>query len=199
MILSKLVSFLFHPILMPTYSFFLLFKFVPMFNLFMNLEQKILIIKVLLLFTILVPLFFVLLILKIKDISSIYMKNYKERKWPILLSLGSYYIAIRILEMMHIHYLIINLLIGAIMILFFAAIISNFWKISLHMMGAGGVVGAFIAIHYFFTYNIFLLVILVLCSGLIGFTRIQENAHNLKQVYTGFLFGGCTEYIVFLL
>ena len=35
------------------------------------------------------------------------------------------------------------------------------------------------------------------CAGFIGFARINENAHNHKQVYLGFLIGVGTEFFIF--
>ena len=88
-------------------------------------------------------------------------------------------------------------MLGAMLILLISAIISNFWKISLHMLGIGGVLGAFLAIHTLFGGNIFLIITLLFCAGLVGFARVNENAHSLKQAYLGFIIGTCIEFLIF--
>ena len=100
-------------------------------------------------------------------------------------------------EFLYIHPIIIKLVLGAMLILFLAVIISNFWKISLHMLGIGGVFGAFLAFQYLFGGKLFLIITLLFCAGLVGFARVNENAHNLKQVYLGFIIGTCIEFLIF--
>ena len=195
--LSKFISFAFHPILMPTYAILLLFAFSPLFSEFMSIKQKIQIIKLAIVFTFLLPIFSVIILKKFKIVSSFYMENQKERRWPLLFALGWFYLLLRLLETLHTHYIIVTLMLGAMLILLISAIISNFWKISLHMLGIGGVLGAFLAIHTLFGGNIFLIITLLFCAGLVGFARVNENAHNLKQAYLGFIIGTCIEFLIF--
>ena len=195
--LSKFISFAFHPIVMPTYAILFLFAFSPFFSEFMSIKQKTQIIKLAVVFTFLLPIFSVIILKKFKIVSSFYMENQKERRWPLLFALGWFYLLLRLLETLHIHYIIVTLMLGAMLILLISAIISNFWKISLHMLGIGGVLGAFLAIHTLFGGNIFLIITLLFCAGLVGFARVNENAHNLKQTYLGFIIGTCIEFLIF--
>ena len=194
---SKILSFVFHPVLMPTYAILLLLYFSKVFSQFMPIEQKTHLINLTLIFTLLLPLLGVFLLKKLKIVSSIYMENQNERKWPLLIAISSYYLLFRMFEFLYIHPIIIKLVLGAILILFLSVIISNFWKISLHMLGIGGVFGAFLAFQYLFGGKLFLIILLLLCSGLVAYARINENAHTLKQVYLGFLVGACTEFLIF--
>ena len=195
--LSKVISFFFHPIFMPTYAIFLLFAFSPLFSDFMSMSQKIQIVQLTIIFTLLLPIFSVLILKKFNVVTSIYMEKREERRWPLLFTIIWYYLLFRLLDSIHIQYIVIQLLFGAMLILLLAIIVSNFWKISLHMLGVGGVLGAFLAIHTLFGGNIFLIITLLFCAGLVGFARVNENAHTLKQVYLGFLVGFCTEFLIF--
>jgi len=195
--LSKFISFAFHPILMPTYAILLLFTFSPLFSEFMSIKQKTQIIKLAVVFTFLLPIFSVIILKKFKIVSSFYMENQKERRWPLLFALGWFYLLLRLLETLHAHYIIVTLMLGAMLILLISVIISYFWKISLHMLGIGGVLGAFLAIHILFGGNIFLIITLLFCAGFIGFARVNENAHSLKQVYLGFAVGVGAEFLIF--
>ena len=195
--LSKVISFFFHPIFMPTYTIFLLFAFSPLFSDFMSMSQKIQIVQLVIIFTLLLPIFSVLTLKKFNVVTSIYMENREERRWPLLFTIIWYYLLFRFLDSIHIQYIVIQLLFGAMLILLLAIIVSNFWKISLHMLGIGGVLGAFFAIQTLFGGNIFLIITLLFCAGLVGFARVNEDAHTLKQVYLGFLVGFCTEFLIF--
>jgi len=195
--LSKLISFAFHPVLMPTYALLLLFQFTPLFSEFMSNEQKTQILKLTFIFTFLLPFFSVIILKKLKVVSSYYMENQEERRWPLLFALGWFYLLLRLLETFHAHYIIVTLMLGAMLILLISVIISNFWKISLHMLGIGGVLGAFLVIHILFGGNIFLIITLLFCAGFIGFARVNENAHSLKQVYLGFAVGVGAEFLIF--
>lgn len=65
------------------------------------------------------------------------------------------------------------------------AIVTKFWKISLHMAAIGGLLVIFYAFSFY--ENFFLLVILL--AGALGSARLQLGAHNSLQVYAGFSLG----------
>ena len=90
-------------------------------------------------------------------------------------------------------------IIGAILIVLFAAIISKFWKISLHLLAIGGVVGVFIALQIIQGRVLHLLLIFILLSVTLGVARIKQKAHNHTQVYMGFLLGMSIEVITLLI
>ncbi len=195
--LSKIISFVCHPALMPTYAFLLAVNFVPIFSDFMHDQQKILLLRMVFFFTFLIPVLGVMLLKKMKIISSYYMENRAERKAPLFIAIISYYILLQFFHQMNIYVLFNKLLIGALLILILALFISKFWKISLHMLGIGGVTGAFLSLHYLFGGNLYLLLLLLSCSGVVAYARINENAHTLNQVYAGFLVGVFIEFLIF--
>ena len=194
---SKIISFVFHPVLMPTYAFVLVLNLVPGVSVTYPM-QKIQLFKLIFGFTFLLPILSIIILKKMKLVSSYYMENKEERRFPLLIAIVCYYFLLQILERMYTHTILVKLLLGAMLILFVAAIVSRFWKISLHMLGVGGVVGAFFAIQQNFSSNIILFNALIFCAGLVGFSRINENAHTLKQVYGGFLLGFILEKSIFL-
>ena len=195
--LSKFISFVCHPALMPTYAFLLAVNFVPIFSDFMPDKQKVHLLRMVFIFTFLLPILGVLLLKKMKIISTYYMENRAERKAPLFIAIISYYILLQFFHQMNTYVLFNKLLIGALLILILALFISKFWKISLHMLGIGGVTGAFLALHYLFGGNLYLVLLLLCCSGVVAYARINENAHTLNQVYAGFLVGIFMEFLIF--
>jgi hypothetical protein len=149
--------------------------------------------------TMVLPLASIFWLMRKGKVSSLEMSNHKERPLPLFKA---------VIWMSFGYYLLQNLLfytpilkaelLGAIIIILIAAIVSKFWKISLHLMGIGGVVGVFIALQVIHGDFLYLLLLFILLSGLLGVARIKQKAHNYAQVYVGFLVGLSVELITLL-
>ena len=193
--LSKLISIVFHPIFIPITCFYLTFKS------FDFIENKIIAdfnyISVILIFsTIILPLLSVLLLIKKQKVSSIEMRSQNERSLPIFItslwmSLGL--CALRE-SLMFSPYLTAQLF-GVIVIMLFGAIISKFWKISLHMLAIGGATGIFLALQLIFGGVLYLLLLFIFISVALGVSRIKQKAHQKTQIYTGFFLGMTVEVV----
>jgi hypothetical protein len=90
-------------------------------------------------------------------------------------------------------------LIGAISIILIASIISKYWKVSLHMLGIGGLFGILISLNILFGGMEEIMVLTLLLAGVLGISRINEKAHSYMQIYVGFIVGASVEVIVILL
>jgi len=150
--------------------------------------------------TIILPLMSVFFLIKIGRVNSLEMSNHKERSLPLFItviwmSLGFYMLNDILFPLP----ILKAEIIGAILIILFAAIISKFWKISLHLLAIGGVVGIFIALQLIEGGVMYLLLIFILFSGILGVVRIAQKAHNHTQVYVGFLLGVSVEAITLLI
>ena len=67
------------------------------------------------------------------------------------------------------------------------------------MLGAGGVVGVLFGINILYGGLLQAIIISLLLAGILGTARINEKAHNHKQVYAGFLIGFLVESVGVLL
>jgi hypothetical protein len=196
--LTQLISILLHPMFMPILALHLTLLVLP--SLAFTLSQNLLLIYGILVFsTMVLPLISIFWLMQKGKVSSLEMRNHKERSLPLFKT---------IIWMSFGYYLLENLLfytpilkaelLGAILIILLAAIISKFWKISLHLLGIGGVVGVFIALQIMHGDFLYLLLLFILLSGLLGVARIKQKAHNYAQVYAGFLVGLSVELITLL-
>ena len=196
--LTQLISILLHPMFMPLLALHLTLLVLP--SLAFTLSQNLLLIYGILVFsTMILPLVSIFWLMRKGKVSSLEMSNHKERSLPLFKT---------VIWMSFGYYLLQNLLfytpilkaelLGAIIIILIAAIVSKFWKISLHLMGVGGVVGVFIALQIIHGDFLYLLVLFILLSGLLGVARIKQKAHNYAQVYAGFLVGLSVELISLL-
>jgi len=197
--LTQLISIILHPIFMPLLTLHLTLLILP--SLEITLIHNLLIIYGILFFsTIILPLVSIFWLIQTRKVSSLEMCNHKERSLPLFktaiwMSIG-YYLLQNILFYSPI---LKAELLGAILIIFLAAIISKFWKISLHLLGVGGVVGVFIALQIIHGKFLYLILLFIFLSGLLGVARIKQKAHNYTQVYTGFLVGLSVELITLLI
>ena len=196
---SKLISFLFHPVFMPIVVVYLSLNLVPNIGFAIN-NYLSFIYFILFLSTILLPLISVFFLLKTGVISSFEMNNHKERSITIFIT---------IIWMVYGYYKISSFLLfapilkseflGAVVILCIASIISRFWKISLHMLGVGGLVGVLLALNVLFGNLFQWLIIAILVSGIVATARLTEGAHTHGQVYAGFFTGVFVEFSCILL
>lgn len=196
--LTQLISILLHPMFMPILALHLTLLILP--SLAFTVSQNLLLIYGILIFsTMVLPLISIFWLMQKGKVSSLEMNNHKERSLPLFKT---------VIWMSFGYYLLQNLLfytpilkaelLGAILIILLAAIISKFWKISLHLLGIGGVVGVFIALQIMHGDFLYLLLLFILLSGLLGVARIKQKAHNYAQVYAGFLVGLSVELITLL-
>jgi len=149
--------------------------------------------------TIVLPLISVLILITIGRLSSLEMMRHKERVFPLFnMTIWMLFGYLFLQNILLYAPLLMAEFLGAIIIISLASILSNFWKISLHMLGIGGILGIFIAIQILYKNTTSLIVIFVLLSGILASARLNEKAHNNSQVYVGFLVGLLTELIVVL-
>ena len=184
---SKIISILLHPIFMPTIAVYLSVKLIPEVEI--NIKKSLSGIYLVLFFsTIILPLISILVLIKRKAVSSLEMKNYKERPLPLFISFIWMSIGYYTLEEILTPVLRVEIL-CAIIITFVASIISKYWKISIHMLGLGGVIGIVIGLNILFGGLIPQIMGSIVCAGALSWARIREKAHNYTQVYVGFLVG----------
>jgi len=71
-----------------------------------------------------------------------------------------------------------------------ALVITQWFKISMHMLAQGGVLGTVMAVQAIQLSPLWKLnAILVLFAGLVGFARIHMGVHRHIEVYAGYLLG----------
>tara|TARA_B100001115_G_scaffold183505_1_gene182544 strand:- start:669 stop:1274 length:606 start_codon:yes stop_codon:yes gene_type:complete len=193
---AQFISVVGHPIFMPVYAIVLIFEFNPYIDLQVPNSIQVIVLTILSVFTILLPLITAIVLQKLGVVKSIYMKTAEERKWPFLLSVLWYYLGFELLTHITLPISLYLLMIGSITIILIAYFITLRWKISAHMLGIGGVIGAMVGLSYRFEFNHFYLILaLFFVAGLIGYARLKTNSHNYRQVYAGFILGVIVEWI----
>jgi len=192
--LSKFISIILHPIFMPLLALHLTLAALP------SIADLHYIYGIVICCTIILPLLSIFFLIKKGKVSSVEMSNHKERSLPLFITVLWMSLGLYILNHTLIYASLLKAeLFGAILIILFAAIISKFWKISLHLLAIGGVVGVFITLQIIQGGVLHLLLIFILLSGILGAARLEQKAHNHGQVYVGFLLGMSVEGITLLI
>lgn len=188
MFLAKLLSRLLHPIFIPTITLAIIStKFL---NIIILSNQLNIIIIGTVIFTLLFPLLSILYLLFTKRIKSLQIEEKEERILPILFTiiwmLIGYYFLGNILEYAPV---VNSIYLGMIATLGITLLITKYWKISLHMAAIGGCFGVFLSLQYIYGGVINYVIFILILSGLLGYSRAILKAHNMQQIYSGFLLG----------
>ena len=197
--LSKFISIILHPIFMPLLALCLTLETLPSKAFAIN-QYLHYIYSIIICCTIILPLLSIFFLMKKGRVSSLEMRNHKERPLPLFIAAFWMSLGVYILSPTLIYAPLLKAeLFGAILIVLFAAIISKFWKISLHLLGIGGIVGVFIALQLIWGEVLYMLLIFIFLSGILGVARMVQKAHNHAQIYIGFLLGMSMELITLLI
>jgi len=187
--IASVISTLFHPMLMPTLGLLVIFSTQSHIT-FLPFEYRRLVTIIVLISTCILPLSVIPLFIQTKIIKSIQMDSSRERIVPLLVTGIFFLIGYYFLKKFQLPAFIPLFFLGTLVALIISLSISFFWKISVHMVGIGGVLGALIAltVKYGVNTNIWILICIGI-AGIIGSSRLALNAHNTKQIYTGLIVG----------
>ena len=199
MAIPRLISIILHPIFIPIISFYLSIKMVPDLD-FTIANYQNYILLILIICTIMLPVLCMLFLIKFDVISSLEMTKNQERPIPLLLTGGFLILSLKLTEKLLIFTPVLKKeLVGAIIIILLASIISKFWKISLHMLGVGGLIGVLVSLQYLYGGLSSMIIYFMLIAGITAMARIYIKAHNHSQIYVGFIVGFIIECVIILL
>ncbi|MDH6355524.1 membrane-associated phospholipid phosphatase [Dysgonomonas sp. PH5-45] len=185
-----------NPLLMSFYSVIMLWTYSHFFYYFEGQEWKV-IINVLL-FTFIVPGLFIAVMRGFRLISSFDMPERKERVMPLFVSLLSNMSLVYFFYGINVQIWFLGLISAPVLVHLLAIVINFFWKISVHMMGIGGLLGAMMAICFNVNkQNPFLLfMVLFIFAGCLGVSLLYQKRHTHGQIYAGFAIGFVAAYLV---
>lgn len=197
---AKIISYIFHPIFMPIYGLLLLFNIKSYFSFELILKARLLLLAFVFVTTVLFPLLIVALMKRQGFIENYQMKNREERRFPYLITAIFYFIAYQILRQMQFPEVYSFYFMGATFLLATVVILNIWWKISIHMVGLGGISGMMCGLAITLSLNIFFLISLtILASGIVGYARLKLETHKSSEIYLGFLMGFCIMLGLYLL
>jgi len=194
---AHVFSYIFHPLFIPLYvTWFLAFVHPGYFSGFSVLGKK----KLLLLITInafAFPVITVLLLKALGFIESIFLKTQKDRIIPYIAS-GTFFFWTQYVlrEQNYVPRILVAFMFG-VFISSSAALIANiYYKISMHAIGMGGLIGLFLVI---MQQNTMLMTwplsLVILLAGLVCTSRMIVSDHRPKEIYMGLLVGLVCQFV----
>lgn len=187
---AQFLSIAFHPLFVPLIMVALLFNSHTYVAFMVPDEMKMLIYVIIVVNMIIIPSAIFAYMKRKGMISSFQMEKKEERRLPMVIILISYVGTNFMLQGSELDALIHLLILGAAFIVVASFFITLRWKISIHMIGMGGIVGTIIGL--IIQYNALLmnwLYLLIFLSGLVAYARLKLRAHTPAQVYAGFTLG----------
>lgn len=194
-VFSHAVSYLLHPLLMPTLCFIYLLFGVPSISVNFGLYRKVLLISMIFLVTCVVPSLVTIGLWASRLIKDMRLSRKEDRPIPFWITTSCYVVVTimmwrtsQVLGEVLLKYMVI--MSSSVLIV---TIISYYQKISAHSVGVAGL-SALILYTTFYEYTstyVWPLVISFLVSGMVMSARIYLNAHRPGEVYQGAVFGFC--------
>ena len=200
--LAEVVSFLLHPVIIPTIIFGTIFYFSPIVSAPLTEEARLPMFGLLVFATLFVPLSWLILLRYFGGMPSLKMVDRKERPVPFL-SISIFYAFITYLFISKYSFYtnISIILAGITLILFLVTLITLYWKISAHSAAISGAVGFLAAFILLFQDQQLLLPLagLIVLAGVSMSARLYLQVHKPLEVWGGAILGFSVSFFVVLL
>jgi hypothetical protein len=187
--LAKIISIIFHPLLMPVYGLAIVFSAPTLFG-YLPFELKRLLFFIILINNVLLPSMLLPVFRYRNIISSWTIEERKERIIPLLITTLLYASSSYIIFRFPIPFFLKTFILSIFLLSSVITIISLWWKVSVHAVGAGAIVAlVFILSSRMYTSLVLYTVFAILAAGLVLSSRLRLNSHNPWQVWIGFFTG----------
>ena len=202
--LASIISYVFHPLMMSTFLFLILSIASPYTILPVGFTKTGAVVLIILLWvtTFIIPSLSLFILKKTGSISSLSLNNRKERITPMIYTTVMYGVTTYMFSTKVELGVMISVFLGiSTLLIALTTLITLFWKISVHGMGIGGLIGLLIASNLMEDIVQFdsILVVLFILAGIVLSARLKLNAHTPTQVYFGFLMGVFVSFVAYTL
>lgn len=194
---SRFISYILHPLLLPFYAVALVMNLNTYIAYSVSPQAQSIVLSLVFFTTAVLPVITAIVLLQKGFIRSLEMDTLGERRFPFLTTGVYYLLCYFLLQRMPVPRLLSIMVLGAAIAIFIAWLLSYNWKISIHMIGMGGLTGILYSLARILNADILPVILLViLVSGVLGSARLQVGTHSHAQVFAGFVTGFICEWIV---
>jgi hypothetical protein len=187
---ARTISFIFHPLLVPTYVIALLLYQQAFFAIMIPPDVKWRIVALVFISSAVFPVMVLLGMYRLGLIPGLMMEERATRFYPYLTSTIFFSLSFYLTWQIQLSSVYYYCLLGAAILSLLSLIINLYWKISAHMVSMGAVVGFFVALHLLLHIDFFWLISTgILLAGLVAYARLRAGTHTQAQVYAGFFTG----------
>lgn len=187
--LATIISVLFHPLLMPSFLFVIIYFYSPFVLSPYDHPNFILIVFI---SSFLIPLLSVVMLYKTGAISSFVMNDKSERAIPFAFTAIFYWIiSYLFFDQFGTNRAILVIILGISATISAVAIINFFWKISAHSTGIAGIIGMLFTLNlkYPEVHLFHPILLLMVLSGVIMSARLKLQVHDLGEIAAGGILG----------
>ena len=196
--IARVLSTVFSPFYTPMWILIVLF-----FNSYLKMlpiEYRLFLLFTVFIFTVFIPRLGINIFRMVMSWTHWQLSHREHRHMPYLLTICSYTVCLVVLSRVNVVMFVRGVVMAAFVSQVICVFINAWWKVSTHMVGMGGMVGALIAFSNLFYFNpMWYVCALILLSGALGTSRIILRQHSLSQVIVGFLIGFVCSLIFILL
>ncbi len=187
--LAQIVSVLFHPLLMTVYGLMIIFSTPSLYG-YLPLQVKKVVSFIVITDNLIIPLILIVYFRFRNIISGWTIGSRSERVVPLITISLFYVFTVYLIYKFHIPFFIKSFIICSA-VLAVAVTIINFWfKISVHSAGAGAMTALVMILSIKMQIPLtWLMIIVILVSGLVMSSRLWLKAHTPTEVWTGFFLG----------
>ena len=187
--LAQIISGVFHPLLMPFYGLLIIFNAPALYG-YLPLQVKRIMFFIILVENILIPVMLITY-LKFRNIITTWtMDSRKERIMPLIMTSFFYVFTVYLTYRFHIPFFIKSFIICLAVLAVAVTIISFWYKISIHATGAGALTALVLVLSLRMQAPLaWLMIIVILASGLVMSSRLWLGSHTPGEVWSGFLLG----------
>ena len=190
MMWAKWISGVLHPLVMPLLTLALVFAIDPYLQ---ALPEVFAYMGVVVLVNTLAPAISIYVLHRRGFLSDLDIRVRRERGLPFLIVLAYFvmtYWLLRSSPALYVPLVYLDMWMGLMLSIGLALVITQWFKISMHMLAQGGVLGTVMAVQAIqLSPHWELNAILVFFAGLVGFARIHMGVHRHIEVYAGYLLG----------
>jgi len=193
---AQFLSVVLHPVLMPTYALLFIFQNSTFFSYSIPKPAKLILFLVIVLNTLIFPIMVTFVLFKKGVIKTFEMEKRDERLIPYASNMLLMMVAAYLIHTLRLPLVFFQLILGAIAAVAIAIIINFKWKISIHMIGVGAMVGTLFGLSTFLLVDLRIpIVFSFIVAGLLGSARMSLGAHSPWQIYIGFGIGFVCEFL----
>lgn len=196
---AKIVSYLFHPMFMPTVMALVVAYLNKTGFVGVTAPQRWQYIANIALNTIFFPLICTLLLKALGFIESIQLKTPKDRIIPLIATMIFYFWCYMIVKNLDAPLSLRVLILGSYLGVIAVFMVNIFFKISMHAAAAGGAIGIVIVLMMIGNFDLLIpLLLMILVAGIIGTARMVLQAHKPFEIWLGYLVGILVQLAAFL-
>ncbi len=188
---AQVISMLFHPLFVPLYVVYFIIFVHPYYFSGFSTPDKAQVILIVLLNAVFFPLISVLLLKGVGFIQSIFLHTQKDRIIPYMAGSIFFFWTYHVFREQHQYPIVLTAFFFGVLLSASAALMANiYYKISMHAIGMGGLIGIGLVIMKSNTMLMtWPLCIAILIAGLVCTSRLLVSNHTNREIYMGLLFG----------